>query len=151
MDFLEISTPQKAKKPYLLRQELKRTLKPIIAKPIINKNDGRTAIISSKSIGKLSSSKAAYESIKNGFSEAQHFEAAKHIKTLYEHANFKGSSPDKYGNTEVKIHRYTADFLFDNKPAQAKITLKETTSGIYKGNKIYTIELESIAKLSSEP
>ena len=150
LDF-QISTPQESKSAHLLRYELKQILKPITAKPIINKNDGRVAIISSKSIGKFNSAKAADESIKNGFSEAQHFEVAKHIKSLYEKAIFKESSPDKYGNSEVKIHRYTSGITLDGKPAQAKITLKETTGGIYKGNRIYTIELESIAKLSTEP
>ncbi|MGX2973417.1 LPD3 domain-containing protein, partial [Helicobacter sp. T3_23-1059] len=109
------------------------------------------AMISTKSIGKLNSEKATSESVKNGFSENQHFETAKNIKTLYENATLKESTPDKHGNKEVKIHRYIANFMLDGQPAQAKITLKETLNGIYKGNKIYTIELESIAKLPTEP
>ena len=148
---INIATPKNAKNSHLLRYELKQNLKSIISKPITNKNDGRIAVISAKSMGKLNSTKVADKSIKNGFSEAQHFEAAKHIKELYENSTLKHSSADKYGNSEVSIHRYATCLMIDNNLAQAKITIKETLNGIYKGNKIYTIELESIAKLSTEP
>lgn len=86
---INITTPKNTKNPHFLRYELKQNLKSIISKPITNKNDGRIATISAKSIGKLNSTKVAEKSIKNGFSEAQHFEATKHIKELYEKSTLK--------------------------------------------------------------
>ncbi len=84
----------------------------------------------------------------NGFSEAVHFEAAKHLPELYENAHLRNIDDDtKHGYKEIKMPRYKIDFILDGQPAQAKITLKETLKGLYKGNKIYTIELESVSKI----
>ena len=144
---LQITMPKETKSPFHLRQDLFNALKPVFNKPLTNKNDGRIAYISSKKLGKINSGKAANESVKNGFTEIQHFETAKHLKELYENATLRETTPDKDGNPNLQMHRYTANFTLDGEPAQAKITLKETKGGIYKGNRIYTIELESINKV----
>lgn len=131
-----------------LRIKLNETLKPIFGKPLTNKHDGRVAIITKSSTDKIRSTKAVDKSKANGFSEAQHFEVAEHIKELYENANFLQSTIDKGGATNLQIHRYIIDIMLDSQPAKALITIKETLKGMYKGNKIYTIELEEVAKLN---
>ncbi|MGX3046150.1 LPD3 domain-containing protein [Helicobacter sp. T3_23-1056] len=148
---MKISTPKEAKNTHILRYELQKALKPIIAKPITNKNDGRVAILNKDGHKKIQSTKAISKSIENGFSEKQHFEVAKCLKELYENARLREITPDKNADKNIQIPRYEAHFMLDGQPAQAKITLKETMKGKYKGNRIYTIELESIAKLPSEP
>ena len=145
---LKLSTPKDDKSLFYRRNDLKKSLKPFASKPLINKNDGRVAYISIKKIDKFGSDAALKTSKDNGFSEAAHFEAAKHLPELYENAKLREIQPDtKNGDPNVKIPRYEIAFTLDNEPAIAKITLKETLTGKFKGNKLYTIELESIAKL----
>ncbi|MGX2972882.1 LPD3 domain-containing protein, partial [Helicobacter sp. T3_23-1059] len=109
------------------------------------------AILSKDGHKKIQSTKAISKSMTNGFNEKQHFEVAKRLKELYENARLREIAPDKNADKNIQIPRYEAYFTLDGQPAQAKITLKETMKGKYKGNRIYTIELESIAKLPSEP
>lgn len=145
---LKLSTQKDDKSLFYRRNDLKKSLKPFASKPLINKNDGRVAYISIKKIDKFGSDAALKTSKDNGFSEAAHFEAAKHLPELYENAKLREIQPDtKNGDPNVKIPRYEIAFTLDNEPAIAKITLKETLTGKFKGNKLYTIELESIAKL----
>lgn len=145
---LKLSTPKDDKSLFYRRNDLKKSLKPFASKPLINKNDGRVAYISIKKIDKFGSDAALKTSKDNGFSEAAHFEATKHLPELYENAKLREIQPDtKNGDPNVKIPRYEIAFTLDNEPAIAKITLKETLTGKFKGNKLYTIELESIAKL----
>ena len=148
---LQIITPKETKQPLALRKELHKTLKPIFNKPLTNKHDGRVAYISSKKVGKIASKDAINTSLKNGFTQEQHFQAAKHLKELYENAYLREIQPDKQGEKNLQIPRYEAKFTLDGQVAIAKITLKETLTGLYKGNKIYTLELESVARLPSEP
>ena len=150
---LQIATPKEPKSAFHMRQEVRETLKPYAENhtPIINKNDGRTALITAKNINKLSSDRAAKESIDNGFNEQKHFAVANHLPKLYENAKFRDTMPDKNGYDNLQIHHYTADFVLDGEPAQAKITLKEVIDGQNAGNRIYTLELESVAKLPTEP
>lgn len=69
---------------------------------------------------------------------------------LYKNAKLRDIQPDlKHGDPNINIPRYEIAFTLDDEVVMAKITLKETISGVYKGNKIYTIELESIVKLSN--
>lgn len=149
----EFTTPKETS-AYLLRKTLRDDLKPYVENhtPIINKTDGRVAFITQKGLGKLSSSKASEKSIQNGFSEAQHFEVVKNLKELYENAKFSDTMADKNGAKNLQIHHYTADFILDGESAQAKIMLKETIDEQNKGNRIYTLELESVARLKpAEP
>ena len=146
---IKITTPKEQKSTYQLREDLYDTLSKqgVLGKPITNKNDGRVAVVSRKKVGKLASTDAILESEKHNFNEAQHFEAAKHIEELYKNARLREIQPDRNGEENVLIPRYEVNFMLDGEPARAKITLKETLKGLYKGNKIYTIELESVEKL----
>lgn len=145
---LKVSTPKDDKSLFYRRKHLRQTLKPFANKPLINKNDGRVAYISIKKIDKFGSDDALKTSKGNGFKEAQHFEVAKHLPELYENARLREIQPDtKHGDLNVKIPRYEITFELDDKVIVAKITLKETLTGKFKGNKLYTIELESIVKL----
>ena len=150
-NMLEIIMSKENKNTQTLRQEVEKILKPISMKPIVNKHDNRIAILNKDGRRKIQSSKAINKSVANGFSETQHFEVAKHLKELYENAKLREITPDKNTDKNIQMPRYEANFMLDGQHTQAKITLKETLKGMYKGNKIYTIELESIAKLPSEP
>lgn len=147
---LEITSPKEPRNPHFMRQDLLNTLKPFASKPLVNKHDGRVAYISEKKIGKFGSGTALDVSKRNGFSEAQHFEVAKHLPELYQNAHLREIQLDlKNGDLNVRMPRYEIAFTLDGNIVVAKITLKETLNGIFKGNKLYTIELESIVKLSS--
>lgn len=145
----EFTTLNKDKTAFELRPETLKALEKISNKPITNKNDGRVAYISRKGREKMTSDEAVLKSIKNkDFTAAQHMEIVKHIQKLYENAHLRNIDDDtKHGYKEIKMPRYKIDFILDGQPAQAKITLKETLKGLYKGNKIYTIELESVSKI----
>ena len=145
----EFTTLNKDKTAFELRPETLKALEKISNKPITNKNDGRVAYISRKGREKMTSDEAVLKSTKNkDFTAAQHMEIVKHIQKLYENAHLRNIDDDtKHGYKEIKMPRYKIDFILDGQPAQAKITLKETLKGLYKGNKIYTIELESVSKI----
>lgn len=130
------------------RESLKSVLKTKINQPIINKHDSRLAMLSSKNIGKLSSVEAIQKSLNNGFSEIEHFSVALEIVMLYENATLKEIQPDlKHGKDNVQIPRYIIKIKLGNKKALVLITLKETISGKYKGSRLYSVELQEIAKL----
>lgn len=128
-----------------LRQEVADVLTPKINKPIINNNDGTVATITRKTIKKTTSDKAIQKSINNGFTEEQHLNISKDLENLYKNATFKETTQDKNNYNNIQIHRYESK-IDDN--TTALITLKETKDGQYKGNRIYTLELENIARLS---
>lgn len=149
---IEVLAEDKDKKAYDLRSDALKTLK-AIKKPITNKHDGRVAIVNKAGRLKMISDEAVRESVKNGFTPAEHIEVAKHIQELYEEAKLREIKPDlKHGHTSLQIPRYEAMFDLNGLQAQVLITLKETLKGMYKGNRIYSIELESIARLKpTEP
>lgn len=149
---IEVLAENKYKKAYDLRSDALKTLK-TIRKPITNKHDGRVAIVNKAGRLKMTSDEAVRESVKHGFTAAEHIEVAKHIQELYEEAKLREIQPDlKHGHTSVQIPRYEVMFDLNGLQVQALITLKETLKGIYKGNRIYSIELESIARLKpTEP
>lgn len=101
----------------------------------------------------MTSDEAVRESVKHGFTAAEHIEVAKHIQELYEEAKLREIQPDlKHGHTSVQIPRYEVMFDLNGSQVQALITLKETLKGVHKGNRIYSIELKSIARLKpTEP
>ena len=67
---------------------------------------------------------------------------------VFENSRLRNIDPDtKNGHNDIQIPRYEVNFMLDGEVVQAKITLKETLKGLYKGNRIYTLELESIKKL----
>lgn len=130
-----------------LRQELRQKLKSIINKPITNKNDGRVAYLPNKNINKIYSDKALQKSLNNGFTQDEHIKTAEHLKELYENSIFKETTKDKSGADNLMIHRYNKTININGVNANALITLKETIKGQYKGNKIYTLELEGLEKI----
>ena len=65
-----------------LRIKLQAALKPLSNAKFTNKKSGINANFSSRSIGKIGSDKAVNKSALNGFSTAEHFEAAMQIKQL---------------------------------------------------------------------
>ena len=124
------------------RETTKELLSKIVGQDIINANDGVVAQVSKKNISKMLSDKAIAKSVNNGFSELEHIEAVKDIQELYKKANFIKTHKDlKHNNPAIIIHRYKAKV---DKNTEALITLKETIDGKYKGNKIYTLELEGL-------
>ena len=58
---------------------------------------------------------------------------------------FKETHKDKNGVENIQIHRYISRVDHNT---EALITLKETKEGKYQGNRIYTLELDSVARLS---
>lgn len=128
------------------RESLKSVLKTKINQPIINKNDSRLAMLPFKNIGKLGCDKAIQKSINNGFSLQEHFSVAENIILLYENAILKEVQYDvKNGFKDTQIPRYIINIKLGNKKALVLITLKETISGKYKGNKLYSVELKSLS------
>ena len=85
-----------------------------------NANDGRVAYLNKTGRQESLSNYTINESAKNGFDEAQHLATAQHLPELFENAKFKETTKDlKNNDKNVKIHRYTVNFLLDNEPAQA--------------------------------
>ena len=133
---------------YILREQTKEILNSLVGKNITNQNDGRIAQISRKNIAKMTSDKAIQKSVDNGFTPQEHFKAVQDIENLYQEAVLKETHKDKKsGNPNVFIHRYNADFNGNN----ALITIKESLDSNSKGNKIYTLELESLELKPSAP
>lgn len=140
-----------------MRSDALKTLK-AIRKPITNRHDGRVAIVNKAGRLKMTSDEAVRESVNRGFAPVEHIEVVKHIQQLYEDAHLREIQSDlKHGHTSVQIPRYEVMFDLNGLQVQALTTLKETTlketlKGMYKGNRIYSIELESITRLKpTEP
>ena len=150
---IQITLPKEKQTRFTMRQNAYKSLKEVEKTPLTNANDGRVAYLNKTGRQESLSDYAINESAKNGFDEAQHLATAQHLPALFENAKFKETTRDlKNNDKNVKIHRYTANFLLDNEPAQAQITLKETIAGQHSGNKIYTLKLESVSRLSpAEP
>ncbi|EIP2874936.1 hypothetical protein LSC93_001447, partial [Campylobacter upsaliensis] len=133
---------------HTLREQTKELLSALVGKNITNQNDGRIASISRKNIMKMTSDKAIQKSVNNGFTPQDHFKAVQDIESLYQGAVLKETHADrKSNNPNVFIHRYTADFNGNN----ALITIKESLDSNSKGNKIYTLELETLELKPSAP
>ncbi|MBR0126447.1 MAG: hypothetical protein IJJ66_05590 [Treponema sp.] len=105
-----------------------------------NELTGKIANMSGKSIKKLTSGKALVETLKNGFTSYQHYEAVSRVNNLYKKARYVTSEPDRNGSPDVfLVHKYNCPFkLKSGKKANAYITVKEYADGT---NKIYSLEL----------
>ena len=127
-----------------LRKDLKAALEPSLNKEIVNKETNITATISTKGLTKISSSKAVAKSVKNGFTRDEHFKVAGDLKNLFENSTLKESHADTKARDEIQaVHRFTKDLEINGSQAEAKITLFENNQA---GNRIYSIELESLEK-----
>ena len=112
---------------------------------IINKNDGRVAVVSGEGRNKILSGEALRKSRDNDFSKEAHFAASQKIKELFENAVYYASEMPRNNSTDIKnYHKYIAKLKINNKPAQAFLTLKEL---VEHGNKIYSLELQEIRPL----
>ena len=142
-------TLQRTENKQALRIRLRTTLKFILNKSIINKNDGRIARISGVGIDKISSDKALNKSLLNGFTQEEHFKAGENIKELFENSTYNRSEKAKNNSIDiVAIHRYITLFQINDKDTEALITLKES---VEHGNRIYSLELMELKPLFNTP
>ena len=129
-------SPSRAK---LLREDLAKALRPSFA---LHRNEqtGIEAHLNGRSLKKLESDKAIEKSKANGFTIAEHFEAAERIVELFKSAALVETAPDKKGSVQIlSIKRFLAPFtLASGMRASAYITVKES---IDSGHKIYSVEL----------
>lgn len=130
------------------RTQLFERLKTSLGK-IKNKNTGIEAVLSKKSLEKMTSAKAIEKSKQNGYSLNQHFEMAEKIIGLFENAELVASHPDLKNPDDpniISIKRFavTAE-LSDSQKTEVLITVKES---IANGHHIYSIELFKINKAS---
>ncbi|WP_190317915.1 MULTISPECIES: hypothetical protein, partial [unclassified Campylobacter] len=123
---------------YILRKELKESLMSLKNKLITNKNNNLKALITNSTIGKISSTKAIEKSLKNGFSEIEHFRTGKHLKELFENAILISENKDK----NINIFRFNSNFIINDKNANALLTLKQIIDK--DKNVIYSLELENL-------
>lgn len=125
-----------------LRKNLQTKLKPFTNTKFVNTKSGISANFSSRSIGKLGSDKAVNKSVLNGFSSAEHFDAAMQIKNLYEASDFIARfSDDRNDPNVIAMYRFQIQMkLSTGKTAFAYISTKEVK---IQGNRTYTIELLS--------
>ena len=105
------------------------------------------ARLSSTGVTKLLSNKAREKSMANGFTDAQHLQAAANIDRLFENGVLIEDRPDRNNDPNLKsIKRFAAPFFTGGDFAEARITLKES---IEAGHRIYSLELDEIRKPSS--
>ena len=127
-----------------LRKDLKQALEPSLNKEIVNKETGIAATISTKGLTKISSSKAVAKTIQNGFTRDEHFKVAQDLKNLFENSKLKESHTNTKARDEIQgVYRFTKDLEINGSQAEAKITLFENNQA---GNRIYSLELESLEK-----
>ena len=118
---------------------------------IKNQTTGINAVLSKKSLEKMTSAKAIEKSKENGFTLDEHFELAADIIPLFEKANLVLSHPDlKHPDDPniISIKRFASDAKLKNgKMSEVLITVKESISN---GHHIYSIELFKINKASEK-
>ncbi|MCR2105267.1 PBECR2 nuclease fold domain-containing protein, partial [Campylobacter upsaliensis] len=120
------------------RVELKEALRGVLNQDITNESTGIKARIGIRELNKISSDKAITKSLDNGFSREEHFEASKHLDTLFKKAILREKHKDSKGRENIEaVYRFESVY----KNANAKITVLEKIEG---NNKIYTLELESL-------
>ncbi|MDY5951488.1 MAG: hypothetical protein SPJ16_09900, partial [Helicobacter sp.] len=137
-------TTQETKDIKVLRNDLIGVLSPYKTQPITNKETGMQGFITTDEINKISSKKAIDKSIANGFSRDEHFKVAQDLKSLFENSKLKESHADTKARDEIQaVHRFAKSLQINGSQAEAKITLFENNQA---GNKIYSLELESLEK-----
>ena len=122
-----------------LRQELSNTLKNQFG-IYKNTSTGIEANLNGRSLKKLSSDKAVEKSKANGFSLAEHFEAAEKIIELFREAILIETRPDKRGSRNILSIKIFSSKIqtINGKDAKVNITVKES---IQNGHTIYSLEL----------
>ena len=136
------STPTKKSQ----REQVKQQLQALKNKDIEHKS-GIVARLSSTGIDKMLSDKAIQKSLDNGFTKEQHFNAVANIENLFKNSDFiRTEAPKNQSADIVGIHRYINSQDLQEQNAQALITLKES---VENGNRIYSVELETLTHPSS--
>lgn len=110
-------------------------------KKLTNKETSLNANYGSEGAGKLVSQKAVNKSVRNGFTEEEHFTIASHIKEIFEEANLISIEPDRDSdlNDNVKeVRRYATEFDLNGKKGFALMTVKLNKD---ETNKMYALEL----------
>ncbi len=128
------------------REDIESKLESLDKKALTNRDTGTVAQINGNQRRKIVSDAAVRKSKNNGFSEAEHFQAAANIEALYENAVLLHSGPDtKNHDPFLMIHRFGAPVVLDGKIADAILVLKESVN---KENctRLYALELEGIVQ-----
>lgn len=89
---------------------------------------------------------ASKKSVKNGFTENEHFTIASKIKDLFKNANLVSVEPDRDSdiNNSVKdVKRFAIEFNLNGKKGFALYTIKNTTNA---GHTMYALELDELIK-----
>lgn len=125
----------------LSRKEAEKIIAEYKNKKLTNKETSLNANYGSEGAGKLVSRKAVNKSVKNGFTEKEHFTIASHIKEIFEEANLISIEPDRDSdlNDNVKeVRRYATEFDLNGKKGFALMTVKLNKD---ETNKMYALEL----------
>jgi hypothetical protein len=116
--------------------------KTFAGKELANRETGRVATVSNKTLGKMLSVSASDKSV----SPQVHALAVANIDHLYERAELLGSHDDEKNDTNVKqIHRFGVVMQHDGEFYPVKITVKEFTQTDDK-SRIYTVEAVDVEK-----
>mgnify|MGYP007038453480 FL=1 len=152
MEINSSNSPKRQIKGYanFKRAELFEKLKTSLGK-VKNKKTGIEAVLSKKSLEKMTSAKAIEKSKQNGYSLDEHFEMAEKIIELFECAELIASHPDLKNPDDpniISIKRFASAAELSNRAkSEVLITVKES---IANGHHIYSIELFKINKASEK-
>lgn len=125
-----------------LQTQLDEKLKSLKNTEFINDETGIKASLASNGIGEILAN--VKDSVKNGFTFAEHFATAYDLENIFKTAKYQGKFKDnKHGDLNVSIHRFKAFVSFGEKHGKAKLTLKEWREN---GKRIYSLKLESLEK-----
>lgn len=125
----------------LSRKEAEEIIAENKNKKLTNKETSLNANYGSEGAGKLVSQKAVNKSVKNGYTEEEHFTIASHIKELFEEAKLISIEPDRDSdlNDNVKeVRRYATEFDLNGKKGFTLMTVKLNKD---ETNKMYALEL----------
>jgi hypothetical protein len=125
----------------LSRKEAEKIIAENKNKKITNKETSLNANYGSEGAGKLISQKAVNKSVKNGYTEEEHFTIASHIKEIFEESNLISIEPDRDFdiNDNVKeVRRYATEFDLNGKKGFVLMTVKLNKD---ETNKMYALEL----------
>lgn len=125
----------------LSRKEAEKIIAENKNKKLTNKETSLNANYGSEGAGKLVSQKAVNKSVKNGYTEEEHFTIASHIKELFEEAKLISIEPDRDSdlNDNVKeVRRYATEFDLNGKKGFTLMTVKLNKD---ETNKMYALEL----------
>ena len=125
-------------------------------KSFVNLETSQEAKLSLTGINKMLSGAARKKSKDNGFTDAEHFQAAANIDYLYINGSLIEERGDRDGDPNIRsIKRFASPFYTGKEFAEAIITVKESyvepkkdTEDKPSQNRLYSIELDEIKKPS---